>query len=423
VTKLKAKNTFELHWFFGIVEGRNDPLEAGRLQVRIYGRHTADKVKDQFKGIPSEELIWSQSINSIQSASVSGVGLTPNGPVEGSMVFGFFLDGNLCQLPYIMGTIDGIPVASSDPTQGFNDPKGLYPKFLNEPDVNRLARSAFRSHPGLVSKTAGRITGIPVAVDNVAGTGVPGSADTLGTKWDEPAPANNTRYPYNHVRETESGHVEEYDDSPGAERMHWMHGTTGTYEEWQPDGSVSQKITEDQTVIVVGGRNILVGKDQQITILGNAKILVQGNLQEQVNGNVTRLIKGNLSEKIEGNYARDILGESFVNTQGNVTQRDGSNRTEVIALNKTESIGSNNSLQIGAQNSIQCLGDWTQTSATSFTHITGGNKTDMVGGNYGINVSSAYGLACATFSVGVSGAATIDATGPTAILGSRIDLN
>jgi hypothetical protein len=420
---VKSNTQFELNWFFGVVEARNDPLEMGRLRVRVYGAHTADKVKDQFKGIPTEELLWAQTINSVQSASVSGVGISPNGPVEGSMVFGFFLDGHLCQLPYILGTIDGIPVAAPDKTQGFNDPKGVYPKFLNEPDLNRLARSAFRTHRGLASKIAARITGIPTAVNSVATTGVLGSTDALGPKWDEPAAANNTRYPYNHVRETESGHVEEFDDSPGAERMHWMHGTTGTYEEWQPDGSVSQKITEDQTIIVVGGRNILVGKDQTITILGNAKILVQGDVQEQVNGDVTRLIKGSLSEKIEGNYTRDILGESFVNTQGNVVQRDGSNRTEVVALNKTESIGMNNSLQIGAKNSIQCLGDWTQTAATNFTHITGGNKTDMVGGSYSINVSSAYGLACATFSVGVSGAATIDATGPTAILGSRIDLN
>lgn len=420
---MKSKTQFELNWFFGKVEARNDPLEMGRLRVRVYGCHTADKVKDQFKGIPTNELLWAQTINSVQSASVSGVGLSPNGPVEGSMVFGFFLDGHLCQLPYIMGTIDGIPVAAADKTQGFNDPKGLYPKYLNEPDLNRLARSAFRTHAGLVAKMAGRITGIPTAMDNVAGTGVLGSTNTLGPKWDEPAPANNTQYPYNHVRETESGHVEEYDDTPGAERMHWMHGTTGTYEEWQPDGTVSQKVTGDSIAIVVGDRKILVGSNQQITIIGNAKLLVQGNVQEQVNGNVTRLIKGNLSEKIEGNYARDVLGESFTNSQGNVIQRDGSNRTEVVALNKTESIGANNSLQIGATNSVQCLGDWTQTAATNFTHITGGKRTDMVGGNYGINVSSAYGLACATFSVGVSGAATIDATGPTAILGSRIDLN
>lgn len=423
--KLKANTGFELHWFFGKVEGRKDPMEMGRVQVRVYGLHTADKVKDQFKGIPSEELLWAQTIDSVASASMNGVGTSPSGLVEGSLVFGFFLDGANGQCPYILGALGGIPLDPADPTKGFNDPKGVYPKagYLNEPDVNRLARSAFNSHAGLSRKRGSLITGVPTAIDDIAGTGVPGSSDKPGPKWNEPQPANGTRYPYNHVRESESGHVEEFDDTPGAERMHWMHGPSGTYEEWQPDGSKAAKVTGDETCIIIGNRKILVGQDQQVTIVGNAKLLVQGNVQEQINGNVTRFIKGNLSEKIEGNFSRDVLGESFTNTQGNVTVRDGSNRTENVALNKTETIGQNNSQQIGSQNSIQCLGDWTQTVAGSHNNITGASLVFMVGGNLGMNVSSAYGVTCATFSVGVSGAATIDASGNTTILGSRIDLN
>lgn len=423
--KLKANTLFDLNWFFGKVENREDPMEAGRLAVRVYGVHTSDKVKDQFKGIPTEELLWAQPINKIQSASMNGVGETPTGAVEGSMVFGFFLDGSRCQLPYILGTIDGIPVDPVDPSKGFNDPKGVYPKpaYLNEPDVNRLARSAFQSHTGYASKAGSLVQNIPTAVDDIAGTGVPGSSDKLGPKWSEPPSAQNTRYPYNHVRESESGHVEEFDDTPGGERMHWMHGPSSTYEEWRPDGSISAKTNGDHTMIIIGDRKLLVGGNQQITILGNAKLLVQGNVQEQVNGNVTRLVKGNVSEKIEGNYSRDVLGESFTNVQGNVTQRDGSNRTEVTAINKTETIGANNSLLINGLNSVQCLGDWTVTAGANYTQVTGGNHSQMVGGNLGVSVSSAYGIACAKYSVGVSGSATIDAAGPTTILGSRIDLN
>lgn len=423
--KLKANTSFDLKWFFGKVEGRKDPLEAGRVQVRVYGLHTADKVKDQFKGIPSEELLWAQTIDSVASASMSGVGTSPSGLVEGSLVFGFFLDGEHSQLPYIMGALGGIPVDAPDKSKGFNDPKGVYPKteYLNEPDVNRLARTAFNTHPGLSRKRGSLVKQIPSAIDDIAGTGVPGSSDVPGAKWNEPDPANNTRYPYNHVRETESGHVEEYDDTPGHERMHWMHGPSGTYEEWQPDGSVAAKTTGNETYIVIGDQKILIGGNQVVSIVGNAKLLVQGNVQEQINGNVTRFIKGNLSEKIEGNYSRDILGESFTNTQGNVTVRDGSNRTENVSLNKTETIGQNNSQQIGVQNTIQCLGDWSQTIAGSHNNITGGTLVFMVGGNLGMNVSSAYGITCATYSVGVSGNATIDATGNTTILGARIDLN
>lgn len=420
---MKADNIFDLYWFFGKVEDRNDPMELGRLRVRVYGVHTPDKVKDQFKGIPTDELLWAQPVNGITSAAMNGIGESPSGCVENTMVFGFFLDGRLAQDPFILGTLAGIPMDAPNTAEGFNDPKGVYPKYLNESDVSRLARTAYMTHAGLSNKFNNMIKGIPSGADQVANTGVPGSADIPGTKWDEPAPANAPRYPYNHVRETESGHVEEFDDSPGAERMHWMHGPSGTYEEWQPDGSVAAKTNGDEVYIIIGDKKHMVGGNQQVTIVGNAKILVQGNLFEQVNGNVQRFVKGNVTEKIEGNFSRDVLGESFTNVQGNVVQRDGSNRTEFTAINKTTTVGANNSETINGKNTVSCLGDWTTTSATNFKHVCGGSYSQLVSGNYGINVASAYGLATASFSVGVAGDATIDATGVTTIMGSIVNLN
>lgn len=421
--KLKADNIFDLYWFIGKVEDRNDPMELGRVRVRVYGLHTPDKVKDQFKGIPTDELPWSQPINGVQSASMNGIGQSPSNMTENTMVFGFFLDGRLSQDPFVLGTLAGIPVDAANPSQGFNDPKGVYPKYLNESDVSRLARTAYMSHPGLARKFDSLVKQIPTSADNIATTGNKGSADVKGEKWDEPAPANAPRYPYNHVRESESGHIEEYDDTPGAERMHWMHGPTGTYEEWRPDGSVSAKTNGDETVIIIGTKRLMVSGNQQITILGNAKLLVQGNVEEQVNGNVTRLVKGNVSEKIEGNFSRDILGESFTNTQGNVVQRDGSNRTDFTAINKTTTVGANNSETINGKNAVTVLGDWSCTSGSNYTHVTNGNHNQLIGGNNSISVKTAYGLACANFSVGVNGPATIDAIGAATIMGSRIDLN
>ena len=38
------------NWFMGIVEDRNDPKRFGRLKVRVFGEHTADKTK-----IPTED--------------------------------------------------------------------------------------------------------------------------------------------------------------------------------------------------------------------------------------------------------------------------------------------------------------------------------------------------------------------------------
>ena len=65
-------------WFVGVVEDRNDPKKVGRVRVRCLGYHTKDKVK-----LPTDDLPWAHVMNPITSATVSGVGQTPLGVVEG----------------------------------------------------------------------------------------------------------------------------------------------------------------------------------------------------------------------------------------------------------------------------------------------------------------------------------------------------
>ena len=135
-----GRNGFK--WFVGVVEDRNDPIELGRVRVRAFGWHTDDK-----GAIPTEELPWAVPINSIDSASVSGVGKSPTGMVEGSWVFGFFMDGDRAQEPAIMGTLPGIPSEKSNSAFGFNEPQlwgkrvaegeGLR-EFPNEDGMNAL---------------------------------------------------------------------------------------------------------------------------------------------------------------------------------------------------------------------------------------------------------------------------------------------
>jgi hypothetical protein len=79
-------------------------------------------------------------MNPITSATVSGIGQTPLGAVEGTWVVGFFTDNDL-QQPVIMGTLPGVPKDLPNPgnNKGFQDPNGLYPRAPGESDVNRLA--------------------------------------------------------------------------------------------------------------------------------------------------------------------------------------------------------------------------------------------------------------------------------------------
>lgn len=93
--------------YVGCCENRLDPLKMGRCQVRIMGLHTADKTI-----LPTDELPWAYPMMPINSASISGIGWSPTGVVQGSWILCTFLDEDL-QQPIMLGTIGGIPHTAS----------------------------------------------------------------------------------------------------------------------------------------------------------------------------------------------------------------------------------------------------------------------------------------------------------------------
>jgi len=105
-------------WWNGVVEDRKDPLMIGRCRVRILGWHTPNKAE-----LPTDMLPWAQVLMPITSASQTGVGYTPVGPVEGTWVMGFYRDGELAQEPVMVGTLPGIPANYAKQNTGFNDPR------------------------------------------------------------------------------------------------------------------------------------------------------------------------------------------------------------------------------------------------------------------------------------------------------------
>lgn len=268
-------------WWTGVVENRMDPEELGRLQIRFLGYHTDDKTL-----IPTEDLQWAYPSQSITNAAMNGIGRSPTGIVEGSHCWGFFRDGHNAQDPVVCGTWGGIPSESADPNSGFNDPNGKYPKedYLNEPDTNRLARAKKLGETIVQAKKDSLHTGVTIA---------------FGGSWDEPDVPYAATYPYNHVTETESGHVFEVDDTAGAERIHQYH-RSGTFEEVHPDGKVVSKIVNDRYTVVAGDDYIHVTGVANITVSGDANILVEGNTNMQTNGNHKEEVGGNYEVKIGG---------------------------------------------------------------------------------------------------------------------------
>lgn len=90
-------------FYVGCVENRMDPLKLGRCQVRVVGLHTPDKTV-----LPTLDLPWAYPMGPITSASISGLGWSPTGVVQGTWVIVIFLDVDQ-QQPIMIGTIGGIP--------------------------------------------------------------------------------------------------------------------------------------------------------------------------------------------------------------------------------------------------------------------------------------------------------------------------
>ena len=89
----------ETRWFIGVVKDINDPVELGRVKVRIFGIHT-ENVED----ISDGDLPWAQVATPITEGGSSGIG-TNIGIKPQAQVYGIFLDGKNSQLPLVLGSI------------------------------------------------------------------------------------------------------------------------------------------------------------------------------------------------------------------------------------------------------------------------------------------------------------------------------
>jgi len=369
-------------WFTGVVEDRNDPSKLGRVRVRCLGYHT-----ESLEDLPTSDLPWAHVMQSTDNPAMQGLGNTPSFLVEGSWVLGFFLDATEKQQPIIMGSLPGIPQDVADHTKGFNDPRsgqstqddyvgtptyGPYPGDLEsghtieQPDTSMLGRGEkSEDHSSLIERRIAQQLEIPVATKPNIGT----VSDTLKTDatratYNEPdakstlptdSPYTASQYPYNHVFESESGHVMEVDDTPDKERLLRYH-RTGTFEEIHPDG---------QRVVKV------VGKNYEI-IADNNNVFVNGDVNLTATGNYNHLVKGDYVLEVEGNYTRKIHKSEQVKIGARGSEKGGGNLEEEI----------NGNHSFNVVNSVKGAVGTTKTGTSKDFDITiGGSETRSVGGS------------------------------------------
>jgi len=358
-------------WFVGVVEDRNDPKTLGRLRVRCLGSHTEDLTK-----LPTSDLPWAHVMNPITSATVSGIGQSPLGAVEGTWVVGFFTDGSDAQQPMIMGTLPGVPakLPTKDATKGFQDVTNAnYPKYL-ETDVNRLAvGDEDNPHSTLTIRKADRDLAVGIAqIDGIFGGVAQIDPDLDATFWDEPETEYNTTYPRNHVYESEGGHIREMDDTPGAERIHERHNSGSGYEIF-PNGT---KVTR------VKGKNYnIVSEDEYCHIQGTARETIDKGLRIRVN-----------SEGQAGNNYNVEVGQG-----SNVNIEVNGGNINLTTLNSGQDAGDINinasrdlNVQVGRNLTMDVIGSITETSksktqSTQNTHQQNAALHDINGNRIDLN--------------------------------------
>ena len=256
---------------FGIVQSVSDPKKLGRVKVKVFNAHDNIETKD---------LPWSQVMMGANTPAVNGTGHSVNLAI-GSLVVGMFLDAQWQEF-IVMGSL---PTKTDVTTDDDTDIGGSEAETTNDPDNNARVRAE-------VDPTA----------DDIKGTY-------------EPASAYAPVYPYNNVYETESGHVKEYDDTPGYERIKERH-KSGTQYEIQPNGSKIEKIVRDNYQLVVGHDTLEVRGNVKIIVSGDANIAVAKNLTAQVGQDMTTIVGGNMEANITGTTSLTGIGDISITQNG-----------------------------------------------------------------------------------------------------------
>jgi len=257
---------------FGTVKSIDDPKKIGRVKVKLYDIH---------RNIETKDLPWSQVVMPGNTPAINGTGHSVNLAVN-SLVCGIFLDDTMQEF-LVMGSLP-------TKTEGVED---------NNIRVRAVAD--------------------------------PNAEDPVGLY--QPPSTYAPVYPYNNVYATESGHVKEYDDTPGVERITERH-KSGTRYEIDPNGTKNETIVRDNYQLVAGHDTLEVYGNVKIVVSGDADIAVAGSLTASVTGDITADSAGDITLKAIETGKKIILNGEVSVTENLVVEKltTTSNSTTPIVL-------------------------------------------------------------------------------------------
>ena len=230
--------------------------------------------------------------------------------------------------------------------QGFKDPSGKYPLWTNESDTSRLAANTNVFETIVGYKEA-------VAVKSVS---VANSSKT----WQQSPIPYNASYPNNTVYQTESGHVMEFDDTAGSERIN-IHHRAGTFWEVDSQGNATDRTMGIRTVIVDKDELVYIKGSGHVCVDGDMSLLVKNALQIQVNGDANFDVAGTFNVKASSfnvEASTINLGGTTINMDGSGSVNIGGGVTTIGVPGVLSVAGSNasatahGSIKLGAYNPV-----------------------------------------------------------------------
>lgn len=236
------------HLYLGVVEDNNDPRLEARVKVRIYGVHSGKNY------IAEKDLPWIHVMSPTTSAGIDGLGCNP-----------YILAGSHVMLHPVGKKLQQFIVVGTLPTYtygvGFDQSKGFCDATQEFP---RIKSSENRNNSDYNDKF-------------LAMTNANFDSAELNKFFHDPGNDYHPEYPYNQVYETTSGHIKEFDDTSGHERIRERH-KSGTEYEIQSAGT---KVTR-----VVGNNYELIAGDDFLEVHGTVTIKVSKDCKLDVTGKI-----------------------------------------------------------------------------------------------------------------------------------------
>jgi len=187
------------------------------------------------------------------------------------------------------------------------------------------------------------------------------------------------------INMTPSGHIIEYNDTPGGERILIKH-KTGAGIDILPDGSIG----------------ISVGKSHVMTIKDDMTIIVSGNASYD--------FKGDVDFKVGGNFNISALNMN-VNLKGNLTETIKGNHRATVTKNKGTIVQKNNSLTVLDTNAVTVLGNMTNIVKGALKQAAEGNIVFVSGAETKITSQSKLDISSPSANIAAESLLLMGSTG------------